>query len=55
MVDGLPVPTVARTIVDCTELGTDPAQLRRAMRQGRQSGELSPSQVVTLEALMHQR
>lgn len=55
LVDGLPVTTVARTIVDCTELGTDPAQLRLASRQGRQSGELSLSQAEKLEALMDHR
>ena len=55
VVDGLPVTTVARTIVDCQELGTDPAQLRLAMRQGRQSGELSESQAEKLEALMDHR
>ena len=55
LVDGLPVTTVARTIVDCQGLGTDPAQLRLAMRQGRQSGELSESQAEKLEALMDHR
>ena len=55
LVDGLPVTTVARTIVDCQELGMDPAQLRLAMRQARQSGELSPSQAVKPEALMDHR
>lgn len=52
MVDGLPVTTVARTIVDCHELGTDPAQLRLAIRQARQSGELSPAQAESLERLV---
>lgn len=55
MVDGLPVTTVARAIVDCQELGTDPAQLRLAIRQARQSGELSASQAEKVEALMDHR
>jgi predicted transcriptional regulator of viral defense system len=55
MVDGLPVTTVARTILDCHELGTDPAQLRMALRQARQSGELSPAQADSLERLFDRR
>jgi predicted transcriptional regulator of viral defense system len=52
MVEGLPVTTVARTIVDCYELGTDPAQLRLAIRQARQSGELRSAQAEELERLV---
>jgi len=52
MVDGLPVTTVARTIVDCHDLGTDPAQLRLALRQARQSGELLPARADELERLI---
>lgn len=55
VVDGLPVTTVARTIVDCQELGTDPAQLLLAIRQARQSGELSASQAAKLELLIDHR
>ena len=49
VVDGLPVTTVARTIVDCQELGTDPAQLRLAISNARQSGELSASQAAKIK------
>jgi predicted transcriptional regulator of viral defense system len=52
MVDRLPVTTVARTIVDCYELGTDPAQLRLAIGQARQSGELRSAQAGELERLV---
>ena len=55
MVDGLPVTTVARTIEDCHELGTDPAQLRLAIRQARQSGQLMASQAANLEKLIDHR
>jgi predicted transcriptional regulator of viral defense system len=55
MVDGLPVTTVARTILDCHELGTDPAQLRLAIRQARQSGQLMASQAANLEKLIDHR
>ena len=55
VVDGLPVTTVARTIVDCQELGTDPAQLRMAISNARQSGELSASQAEKFKALMDHR
>ena len=47
--------TVARTIEDCHELGTDPAQLRLAMRQARQSGQLMASQAANLEKLIDHR
>jgi len=49
MVDGLPVTTVARTIEDCRELGTDPAQLRLAIRQAHQSGELTATHTERLQ------
>lgn len=49
VVEGLPVTTVARTIMDCHELGTDPAQLRLAIRQARQAGELPPAVAELLE------
>jgi predicted transcriptional regulator of viral defense system len=55
VVDGLPVTTVARTIMDCQVLGTDPAQLRLAIRQARQSGELSVSQAQKLETALDHR
>ena len=55
VVDGLPVTTVARTIVDCQELGTDPAQLRLAISNARQSGELSASQAAKIKMLMDHR
>jgi len=51
-VDGLPVTSVARTIADCHELGTDPAQLRLAIRQARQAGELPPAQAESLERVV---
>lgn len=54
-VDGLPVTTIARTIEDCRALGTDPAQLRLAIRQARQSGELPPAQAERLDRLIDQR
>jgi len=40
-VQGLPVTTVTRTLADCLALGTDPAQIRLAIRQARQSGSLT--------------
>lgn len=43
VVEGLPVTAVARTIRDCRRLGTDPEQLRMAIRQAQVSGELSPA------------
>lgn len=52
IVDGLPVTTVARTVVDCHDLGTDPAQLRLAIRQARQAGDLLPAQAEELERLI---
>lgn len=52
MVEGLPVTTVARTIVDSYELGTDPAQLRLAIRQARQSSELRSAQADELDRLV---
>lgn len=52
VVDGLPVTTAVRTIVDCEELGTDPAQLRLAIRQARRSGELSALQAEGLKTRM---
>lgn len=55
VVDGLPVTTVARTIVDCQELGTDQAQLRLAISNARQSGELSASQAAKIKMLMDHR
>jgi len=55
MVDGLPVTTVMRTIKDCHEMGTDPAQLRLAIRQARQSGELSPASAERLDHLINGR
>jgi len=55
VVDGLPVTTVARTIVDCQELGTDPARLRLTISNARQSGELLASQAATIKMLMDHR
>lgn len=52
MVNGLPVTTVARTIEDCLELATDPAQLHLAIRQARQTGDLAPAQAERLEQLI---
>jgi len=52
MVDGIPVTTVARTIEDCYELGTDPAQLQLAVRQARQTGDLAPAQAEQLKQLI---
>ena len=52
MVDGIPVTTVARTIEDCYELGTDPAQLHLAIRQARQTGDLAPAQAERLKQLI---
>lgn len=49
VVEGLPVTTISRTIRDCHDLGTDPAQLRLAIRQARQAGELSPAVAELLE------
>ena len=52
LVDGLPTTVVARTIMDCYESGTDPAQLRLAVIQARKSGDLSAAQVDLLERLI---
>ena len=52
MVDGLPATTITRTIVDCYDLGTDPAQLRLAIDQARRSGELLPAQADELKLLI---
>jgi len=54
-IQGLPVTTVERTITDCHEWGTDPAQLRLAIDQGRQSGELTPAQALSLGGLIERR
>ena len=54
-IQGLPVTTVVRTITDCHEWGTDPAQLRLAIDQGRQSGELTPAQALSLGGLIEGR
>lgn len=55
MVDGMPVTTVTRTIVDCRALGTSPTQLRMAIRQARQSGQLSVAHTDKLTSLLGRR
>ncbi|MFM8351059.1 MAG: type IV toxin-antitoxin system AbiEi family antitoxin domain-containing protein [Actinomycetales bacterium] len=52
VVEGLPVTTIARTIRDCHESGTDPAQLRLAIRQAREAGELSSAETERLAKLI---
>lgn len=54
-IQGLPVTTVERTITDCFEWGTDPAQLRLAIEQARQSGELTQAQALSLGGLIERR
>ena len=46
--DDLPVTTVARTIRDCLAIGTDPAQLRRALDQAASEGLVRPREVEAL-------
>lgn len=43
--EDLPVTTVARTIRDCLAVGTDPAQLRRALDQAVTEGLVRPREI----------
>lgn len=47
-VDGLPVTTVERTIVDCSAAGVDPYQLRRAIDRAEADGAVRPKMATAL-------
>jgi predicted transcriptional regulator of viral defense system len=51
-VDGIPVTTVARTIVDCMVVGTDPYQLRAAIDRAESAGSLRRSAAARLRAAL---
>lgn len=51
-VDGLPVTTVERTIVDCHAAGVDPYQLRRAIDRATAEGALRPESAATLRKVL---
>lgn len=49
-VDGLPITTVARTIRDCVATGTDPHQLRQAIKRAERAGTLRRAVAAQLRA-----
>ena len=51
-VEGIPVTTPARTILDCTAAQLGPALIRQAVRDGRRSGRLSHRDAERLEKLL---
>jgi predicted transcriptional regulator of viral defense system len=50
LVDGIPVTTVARTIKDCLDMGTDPYQLRIAIERAEAEGTLRRGSATELRA-----
>lgn len=53
-VDGLPVTTVARTIKDCADTGSDPHQVRQAIDQAERAGTLRRAAATELRAQLDQ-
>lgn len=51
-VDGLPVTTVKRTIIDCIAAGVDPYQLRRAVDRAEADGALRPKAATALREML---
>jgi predicted transcriptional regulator of viral defense system len=51
-VDGIPVTTVARTIKDCLNTGTDPHQLRSAIERAEAEGTLRRGPAAELRAAL---
>ena len=51
-VDGIPVTTVARTIKDCLDTGTDPYQLRAAIERAEAEGTLRRAPAAELRAAL---
>ena len=54
-IEGLPVTTIERTIRDCHRIGTDPAQLRLAIEQAGNAGELTEAAANDLTQLIDGR
>jgi len=54
-VDAIPVTTVARTIRDCLDTGTDPYQLRTAIERAQAEGTLRRSPAAELRAALDER
>ena len=54
-VDAIPVTTVARTIKDCLDTGTDPYQLRTAIERAEADGTLRRSPAAELRAALDER
>ena len=53
-VDGIPVTTVARTIKDCLNTGTDPYQLRAAIEKAEAEGTLRRGSAAELRAALNE-
>lgn len=53
-VEGIPVTTVARTIKDCLDTGTDPYQLRAAIERAEADGSLRRASAAELRAALYE-
>lgn len=52
--DGLPVTTIARTVIDCIEAGTSPYQLRLAVDEAQAAGEITGKEAERLRQTINE-